>query len=249
MERAVYDWMSVAEENLWWYRANHANMLLALLRNPIPPDTPVLDAGSGTGGLLRKLAAAYPDRLLFGIDADEAAAQIARIKSPARLVVGNVNELPFEDECFGVICSVDVLCHELANPSASLNEAMRCLVPGGVIMLNLPAYQWLYSAHDRGAHTTRRFTLKSARSMLEEAGFAQVDATYWNTFLFPLMVLQRKFASKETTDFPAFLNVLFTMVTQAEHWLLRLGLRYPFGGSVLIVGRKPVRQRGSSSAR
>jgi len=240
MERAVYEWMSVAEEGMWWYRSVHANILYALRRCETDADAPVLDAGCGTGGLLSKLAEAYPGRALYGLDADEGAARVARTKSPADIVVGSVNELPYADESFGAICSVDVIYHKLVDPAVALKEAMRCLKPGGIIILNLPAYQWLYSFHDRDDHGVRRFTRSGARKLLQEAGFSEAYGTYWNTFLFPLMVLQRKLAKEDTTEYPAFLNAAFKFVTDVERVPLRAGVRYPFGGSVLIVGRKPL---------
>ena len=116
-----------------------------------------------------------------------------------------------------------MLCHRHVDPTASLNEAMRCLVPGGIIVLNLPAYQWLYSAHDVEVHTARRFTLQGARRMLEDAGFTEVYATYWNTFLFPLMVLQRQLGLKSTSDLPGFLNALFKLVTRRSMYCCASG--------------------------
>jgi SAM-dependent methyltransferase len=240
MEPAIYDWMSNAEESMWWYCALHGNILNALRHHPGPSDMPLLDAGCGTGGFLRKLAAAYPKHALFGVEVNQAAARVAQAKSPAQIVVGSVNKLPFADGSFGAICSLDVLYHRLVDPAIALREAMRCLAPGGVIAINLPAYQWLYSFHDRDDHGARRFTLTVARRLLAGVGCAEVYATYWNTFLFPLMVLQRKFAKEDTTEYQGFLNAIFKAVTNAERVPMRAGLRYPFGGSVLIVGRKPV---------
>jgi SAM-dependent methyltransferase len=243
MERAIYDWMNIAEESMWWYHALHSNMLNALDRHPGPSSMPLLDAGCGTGQFLCKVAAAHPKCALFGLEVDEAAACIARTKSPAHIVVGSVNDLPFADGSFGTICSLDVLYHKLVDPAVALRQAMRCLAPGGVIAVNLPAYQWLYSFHDREDHGARRFTLTSARRLLAGVGCAEVYATYWNTLLFPFMVLQRKFAKQDTTKFPGFLNAILKAVTSAERVPMRAGLRYPFGGSVLIVGRKPVSAR------
>ena len=66
------------------------------------------------------------------------------------------------------------------------------LRPGGQLALNLPAFQWLHSAHDVRVHNTRRFTAGGVRALLAAAGFTDVRARYWNALLFPLMVVQRK---------------------------------------------------------
>ena len=238
MDANVYSWMNTSEQNMWWYYSVHQHMLRMIERFGGEAEIPLLDAGCGTGGLLGKIAAAWPARPLFGLDAEEAAVAAARKKSHAEIVLGDVNKLPYPDQSFGAICSVDVLYHAKVNPAVALREAKRCLKPGGVIILNLPAYQWLYSFHDREGHGIRRFTLGGAREMLAAAGLEPVYATYWNTILFPLMVLQRKFGKSDVGEFPALANTIFKRITDLERLGLRAGLRLPFGGSVLIVGRR-----------
>ena len=237
--------MDAAEDRMWWYRALHANLLAALRRCPGPPGSALLDAGCGTGGLLRRMSESGPDRLRFGIDVEAAAAQMARAKAEAPVAVASVDALPFGDASLGVIVSADVLYHRRVDPRIALAEARRCLVPGGVLVVNVPAYDWLRSFHDRQVHGGRRFTRSGLRRLLAEAGFVSVDATYWNTLLFPIMVLHRKLASsprRETSDvgeFPSFLQTLFMAVMAIERGAMRLGVRYPLGGSILATATKP----------
>ena len=70
MDAAEYALMDLVEEEMWWYRALHSRLLAALA----PVSGRVLDAGCGTGGFLRKLAAARPDLELVGLEWDGAAA-------------------------------------------------------------------------------------------------------------------------------------------------------------------------------
>ena len=65
---------------------------------------------------------------------------------------------------------LDVLCHRMWAPAA-LAEAPRCLRPGAASLFNLPAYDWLLSAHDRRVHNVRRFTGGQARALLAGRGF------------------------------------------------------------------------------
>lgn len=243
VEPAEYDLMDAAEERMWWYRALHARVLDTLARRPGPAGA-VLDAGCGTGGLLSRLATM--GRPLVGLDFNPEAARRAAAKSGARTVAGDANRLPFADNAFAALTSCDVLCHRAVDPAAALAEFRRVLVPGGTLVLNLPAYDWLHSAHDARVHNERRFTAGSARTMVAAAGFAAIEARYWNALLLPLMILQRKVLrsdaahdSSDVAPFPPWLDATLHGVTAAERALARLGLRYPAGGSILLVATRP----------
>ena len=242
MERSEYERLESAEERMWWFRATHAN-LLAALADAAPPPGPVLDAGCGTGGLLRRLTEAHPGRLVLGLDADSGASRAARRKSGRPVAVGSVNELPFAAGSLAGIISADVLCHRNVDEGAALAAFHRCLAQGGVLVLNLPAYDWLLSGHDRAVHNVRRYTARRAARLLRAAGFRAVRTTYWNSILFPLMVVRRKLldrlrAGSDVGEFPGPVDRAFRAVTAFETALIRAGLRLPFGGSILAVAVK-----------
>ena len=181
----------------------------------------------------------------MGVDYNASAAARAGAKSGALVAAADVNALPFADGAFGVAVSIDVLCHRLVAPERALAELHRVLAPGATVVLNLPAFEWLKSAHDAHVHTARRFTAPQARALLRDAGFAQVEARYWNALLLPLMVLQRKVlaagegAASDVAPFPRWLDRTLHRVTVLERRLDALGLRYPAGGSVLAIGTRP----------
>lgn len=237
--------MDAVEDRMWWYRAAHAQILSALARRPGPVGRAVLDAGCGTGGLLRRLRGAQPARALVGVDYHVRAADRARAKSRAPVAGADVGALPFRTAAFGALVSADVLCHRTVEPARALAEFHRVLAPGGTVVLNLPAFEWLKSAHDARVHTMRRFTAPQVARLLGDAGFAQVETRYWNALLLPLMVLQRKVlaartdAPSDVAPFPPWLDRTLHGVTALERRLSRLGVRYPAGGSVLAVATRP----------
>ncbi len=250
MERVEYHRMAVLEATMWWYRALHARLLGRIARLGLPAGARLLDAGCGTGGLLARLAVLRPDLDLQGLEYDAEAATLARAKLPAgrdphSLRVGSVNVMPYPDGEFDAIVSADVLCHAAVDEAAALAEFLRCLKPGGTLLLNLPAYQWMASAHDVHVHNKRRYTLGQARARLAAAGFTVASGGYWNSLLFPLMLLHRLTAGKgegegsDVKPFPAWQDRLFHAVTVLEQRLADIGLRLPFGGSVWIEAKKP----------
>jgi SAM-dependent methyltransferase len=237
MEPAEYALMDAAEDRMWWYRALHARLDDALSGT----HGRILDAGCGTGGFLATLRQHRPDLARFGIEWDATAATRARTKSAAAITRGSVNTLPFADNSFDVALSADVLCHAAVDPPAALKELRRVLRPGGRLILNLPAYQWLLSAHDRQVHNTRRFTAAATTTLLRQAGLTPIRTSYWNSLLLPLMIAQRKILSRgdsvsDVAPFPPWLDATLHAMTKLER-LLPFPL--PAGGSVLAIAEKP----------
>jgi SAM-dependent methyltransferase len=244
LETQEYARMAAVEDGMWWYTALHAQMLRALVETPGPTARPLLDAGCGTGGLLRRLAAALPGRARLGLEVMPEAALLARARGQAPVCVGSVNLMPVADGAMGAVVSADVLCHRMVDPQVALAEFRRVLAPGGVLVLNLPAFQWLLSAHDRAVHNTRRYTAGELTRLLQQAGFRVRRVRYWNFLLFPLMVLQRKVlargaAASDVHPYPPPIEAVFRALTALERGLMRLHLAPPFGGSVIAVAEKP----------
>jgi SAM-dependent methyltransferase len=192
--------------------------------------------------MLLVLARATPDRAAIGLEHDAAAAGLAAAKSRRPVMVGSVNELPVGETALAGYLSLDVLCHRGVEPQDALSEARRCLQPGGIALLNLPAYRWLLSAHDRRVHNVRRFTRTEASALVRGHGFRILRSSYWNSFLFPLMLLHRLIASaddeSDVRDYPHWLDRLFSAVLAFERFLIRRGLSLPFGGSLMIVAAR-----------
>jgi SAM-dependent methyltransferase len=237
VEQAEYALMDAAEDRMWWYRALHARLCDSLA----DISGLVLDTGCGTGGFLARLRTGRPDLTRFGLEWDETAAARALGKSRAAITRGSVNALPFVDASFDAAVSADVLCHAAVDPAAALSEVRRVLRPGGRLIVNMPAYEWMLSVHDRRVHNVRRLTAKATAAMLREAGFERVRARYWNGLLLPLMAAQRKILARGSTvsdvaPFPPWLDAMLHGVTEFER---RLPFPLPVGGSVLAIAEKP----------
>jgi SAM-dependent methyltransferase len=237
MELAEYTLMDAAEDHMWWYRALHRRLVDALggIHGA------VLDAGCGTGGLLARLRVERPDLAPFGVEWAEPAACRAAAKSGAPIVRGSVNALPFADACFDAAIAADLLCHGAIDPTLALAELRRVLRPGGPLIVNMPAYAWLLSAHDRLVHNVRRCSVRQLAAALVDAGFVRVRAHYWNGLLLPLMVAQRKLlarhaAASDVAPFPPWLDATLHAMTEIER---HLPLRLPAGGSVLATAERP----------
>jgi SAM-dependent methyltransferase len=234
MDDAEYALMDEAEQAMWWYRALHARLCAALS----DVTGRVLDAGCGTGGFLAVLGRAAPALQLVGLEWSPLGAARAAAKTRAPIARGSVNALPFADASFDAAVSADVLCHAAVDPVAALAELRRVLRPGGLLELNMPAFAWLLSAHDRRVHNVRRVTTGELAGALADAGFTGVRVSYWNGLLLPLMVARRKLQARheesasDVAPFSPWLDAALHAVTGLER---RLPFPLPAGGSVLAV--------------
>jgi SAM-dependent methyltransferase len=251
VERSEYEKLDIAEDRMWWFAAMHRNLLLAAGRVPIPAgNLPILDAGCGTGGFLARLAREYRDKAIFGLELDDYACIRAAAKSTRPICAGSVNEIPFRDGSFAAIFSADVLCHRAVDEERALRQFHRCLAEDGWLVLNLPAYRWILSRHDAAVHNIRRYTTSGLSRSLQAIGFHPIYVSYWNAALFPLMTITRKLlagsygAGSDVKPYPPPIELVCRWITGIETALLRRGLRFPFGGSVLAIATK----KGASDA-
>jgi SAM-dependent methyltransferase len=243
MQPEEYAKLDAIEDSHWWFYGLRANLAAALLRGTPRARGRLLDAGCGTGAAMRYFRGVFPLFQCVGMDVDEGACRVALRKSGWPICTGSVNHLPFDDASFDAIVSADVLCHSGVDVDAALADFHRTLRPGGVLVLNLPAYQWMMSFHDRAVSTVRRFNRAQLQAWMRRAGYGEVSITYWNTLLFPVMVLHRKLGNKEASSdvrpVAAPIDAIFRAIMWIENRLLKWGIMLPFGGSVLVTAKRP----------
>ena len=93
-------------------------------------------------------------------------------------------DLPYEDGRYDLVTLLDVIEH-IEDDDAALSEARRVLRPGGLALLTVPAYTWMWGRQDEISHHMRRYTRPRLNATLIDSGFEVVRATYFNTLLFP----------------------------------------------------------------
>ena len=146
MRPREYRVMFEIEEDYWWYRGLRALLAELLARYASDRCTRILDAGCGTGANLQLLLE-HGDAI--GIDIAEEAITFCRARGipPDRALVASLLVLPFPDYHFYLCFSFDVICN-IEDDVSAFREIARVLKPGGRVIVQLPAYRCLWSAHD-----------------------------------------------------------------------------------------------------
>lgn len=243
MDPREYEIMYRVEERHWWY-LGMASITRALLNRFVNPKRrlKILDAGCGTGSAMTTYLAEYGD--VTGVDLYQEALTLSRRRNAARLARASVLDLPLASASFELVTSFDVLYERgVTDEIRALREFFRVLVPGGQVLLRLPAYDWLRGKHDERVHTRRRFTKGLLKSLLEGSGFHVEHLSYANTFLFPLALAKRMgeqfFPSlEEGSDLTlGNMNDLFRRILSWEAPFVS-GPGLPYGLSVFAIARK-----------
>lgn len=252
MELSVYEQFAQLEENHFWFKGRRRiffDLIAGTLSKPAPgeqaagADWEILEIGCGAGGMLGPLGSFGN---VTGIDISQEYMEFCKQRGHDRVVTGSGYALPFRDDSFDMVALFDVIEH-IDDDQKVLEEVRRVLKPGGQVFISVPAYQFMFSQNDRVAHHLRRYTAGRLNAVLTRAGLRPKKTTYFNTFLFPLilpavMVLklkERLFGLPEgltnlSHEFKEPVNGIFAWVMGSERWLLR-HIEFPFGHSLITM--------------
>lgn len=245
MHTDEYQRMYAVEDSHWWYHNLH-HLVMTRLRQNLGRNghaARILDAGCGSGAMAAKLATLGA---VTALDFSPHALAFCRKRDLTNLVAGSINALPFADASFDAVVSLDVLCHRSVDEGQAVGELVRVLRPNGLLVVNLPAYDWLRGQHDVVVHTARRYSRSQVRALLNNAGVQVLQMSHWNTLLFPAAAAVRLASRRRLRgdDAPSdvrparpALNRALQGVLAFERGLMNIA-PLPFGLSVIAVGRR-----------
>ncbi len=244
MQPDEYLKLAAIEDRMWYFRSLHAHFQRELDAARLPPDAQILDAGCGTGGLVLRLRPLAPHRRWTGLDYSAIACDLARQRLGPAVPIhqGSITALPFADASFDALVTADVLC-QIDDASPAIAEFARVLRPGGLLVLNVPAYMWMWSYHDDAVHTKHRFNRREIAALLHAQRFTPSRLTHLNALPFPLAFAKRKLfrTSRDTSDvkdYPPLVNKSLGALAAVEHAWLRADGSWAWGTSIFAVARK-----------
>lgn len=169
-------------ETHWYYRAKAAALLRTLGNAPIRE---ILDIGAGSGFFARHLLArtgaarAVCVDPAYGEDHDETC-------SGKPLLFRRT----VEDGSADVVLLMDVLEH-VDEESALLRPYIDAAARGTRFVVTVPAFQFLWSAHDVFLEHRRRYTMRQLIAVLEGCGLVRDRCHYYYAFVFPIAATLR----------------------------------------------------------
>jgi len=162
----------------------------------------------------------------------------------AEFIQMDARNIPYQAE-FDAIGAFDTLEH-IAEDEAVLRQLEHALKPAGVLLITVPQHEFLWSATDEAAHHVRRYKSRDLRRKVRAAGLEIVRMTSFVSLLFPLMLASRWSKGGRNAELNSvelqlspIADLCLEKILQAELFLIRNGVDFPFGGSLLLIARKP----------
>jgi SAM-dependent methyltransferase len=245
---AVY---SEKADTHWWMLGKY-RFIARLIRRcfgPAPADALAADLGCGGG-----FGAAHycPDCAIIGVDRNLHSLEASLRRGMRAGVLADVVDLPFGDGTLDRVFAIDVFEH-IADDRRAIAEARRVLLPGGELVVVVPAAPSLFDSHDRAYGHVRRYRKRELAALGRAAGLDQILLTYWGVPYLPTLWLIRKlrgllFRRREYDDFrspPRWLNrLLMAELAFESHAVARLPM--PFGISLIGLFRRPPADRSAT---
>lgn len=228
------------DERHWWYRGRRRVLSEVLGRIPLPPGSRLLDAGCGSGRELDELALRGR---VSGVDVSEVAVACARARGHLDVHRAAIEQMPFAGGTFDLVTCLDVIEHT-PDDRVTLAELRRVARPGGTLVVTVPAYPSLWSAHDVANGHFRRYRRATLRAAATDTGWTVVRDTHFNALLLPpaaAIRLARRHhddtgpGRSELTLTPPALDGLLELPLRAEARWIGDGRRIGAGLSLLAV--------------
>lgn len=234
-----FEMLYKSEEKSFWF-TNRNKLIIWLLQKYFKELKSFMEIGCGTGYVLSGIKKAFPQIDIVGSELFEEGLKFARMRNPEVNFV-QLDALNLKlDKPKEVIGAFDVLEH-IEDDEAVLRNIYNSISTsegrGGGALITVPQHMFLWSDNDEKACHVRRYSKKELITKMENAGFQVVYCSSFVSLLFPFMLLSRK--SKNSNDelnLNVFLNTCFSMVMSFERILLKAGIKFPFGGSLIAVG-------------
>lgn len=243
MEISEYENIYKNESNHFYYVGLHKLVESLIKKYSFVKNPTILDAGCGTGLLLKKLSKVG---LTTGIDLSPEAIRFAK-KRKINVNLGSVTKIPFKGNTFDIVTSMDVInLSEVKSDKQALYEIYKVLKPGGILILRASAIPWLSSGHDKWVHIKKRYTKIEMRNLIQKSGFEIQKLSYINFFLF-LPAFAKHIAwrisgtsnhSSSIDKVPTLINKIMILCMKLEEYLLKY-VDMPIGNGLIVVARKP----------
>lgn len=233
------------EENSWWCQSRRDIITKLIKTLDINKGSKILEIGCSSGTLTKSLEQ-MGFANVYGIDNSRIAISLCKKRGLKNVFVMDGAKTRFKKEEFDVIIASDILEH-IKNSGSALNGWRKIMKPGGILIIFVPAFNFLWSEHDTSNVHYRRYTKNGLVNDLKMADFKIDRISYWNFILFfpasivrifQHMFMKRKIQTlQQLYEINPILNKIIISMLKFENWFHKR-LNFPVGVSIFAIARK-----------
>ncbi|OFY47414.1 MAG: hypothetical protein A2W85_01760 [Bacteroidetes bacterium GWF2_41_31] len=183
------DWYALTDPNHFWFRWRF-KILHTLLKPLLSGDIKILEIGCGDGTVMKQ----FYDHLgvsIDGCDINSFALKNINYKIPGNVYQYDIFELhPLLIDKYDVVLLLDVIEH-IDNVNEFISAALKHLKNNGIIIVGVPAYQWLYSNYDLELGHYRRYNRSQIKQLFIELELDIIETKYWGLSMIPLLLIRK----------------------------------------------------------
>jgi len=229
-----------ATQDYFWFKGKKELIKLLLKKSRLPKDQKlkILVVGAGTGEDL-SIIKDFGD--LYVIDIDKNALNMVPDQLVKEKIIGDICRKDYKSNSFDLICAFDVIEH-IKDDQKIADKLYHLLKTSGKIIITVPAFNFLYSAHDKYLKHFRRYNINRLKKLFNK--FKIIKTGYFMFFLFIPVCFQRLCSKRSNkvnsgiVPLPKMINAFFYFILKIELLLLKLGLRFPFGLTIWSIYKK-----------
>jgi SAM-dependent methyltransferase len=241
-----FDMLASVEAAHFWFVARN-ELIIGLADRFFPQARRYLEIGCGNGVVLKALASSRSWERLVGSDLHPSGLAHARSRLPkgVEFVQMDARVIPAVD-AFDLIGAYDIVEH-VPEDEVAMSALRSAISTGGGAIVAVPQHPWLWSRSDEVARHQRRYRLGELEAKLERSGFEILFSSSFMSVLLPLMAISRLTARAMPRDAEAIVEREFAVsgvfnralaaLLRAEVRLTLAGMRWPLGGSRVVVAR------------
>ena len=235
-----------ANESDSWLHLGRKYLLSKIMQRFITPDKKIeiLEIGAGVGQNVDVL-------MQFGnvdvLEINPIGLELLHVNKNIRNVIDKKipTKLPRK---YDLIVACDVIEH-IKDDKRVVNWISKNLKNDGYFISTVPAFQFLFSDHDKALGHYRRYTKKSFDLLLPK-NLTKIYGTYFNFILFPIAMIARffyqvkrnllksKVLNKQTIPKNMSLNSALLFIMKTEAFILKRMVFPLFGLSYFLISKK-----------
>lgn len=247
----VKSFFELSDESHFWFewRMRALMQQLKVADIPLEKKLKALDVGCGVG-VLRKQIEAVTSWGVDCVDIDYHALQQVGQGRGRTMYYDILEKRDDFIEAYDIVTAFDVIEH-ITDSKTFIEAMLRHLKPDGLLIINVPALQFLYSRYDEVQGHVKRYDIKTMKAELKDFNLSILTMNYWGASNVPILYLRKWLLSRDKKSSPDdilkkgfqppgnFANSIFRNMMKIETALLS---KPPFGSSLMLVARKNVQE-------